>query len=136
MRSERDASSVRGMMKKWYARFGSEDNDNVGTVFDVHPDLAEAFMDAIHNRVNVQPPRYANEGGQLRGYNQLTSLIAQTSRVIQHLDEFRELAIVEADKTHEQADRKGIAIAAGMPTSRLYRILGRHGRPKSRKPAQ
>lgn len=123
------------MLKKWFARFGSAENDNVGTVYDIHPDLAEAFIDAIRNRVNVQPPRHATSGDQLSGYNQLTSLIAQTSRVIKHLEEFRELAIVEADKTHQQADRKGIAIAAGMPPSRLYRILERHGRPKSRKPA-
>ncbi|MEU9310843.1 hypothetical protein [Streptomyces sp. NPDC048256] len=121
------------MLKKWFARFGSEDNDNVGTVFDIHPDLAEAFMDAIRNRVNVQPPTHAGGDDGMRSYNQLTSLIAQTSRVLQHLEEFRELAIVEADKTHAQADRKGIAIAAGMPPSRLYRILERHGRPKSRK---
>jgi hypothetical protein len=123
------------MMKKWFARFGSEDNDTVGIVYDVHPDLAEAFMNAIRNRTNVQPPQHAGNDGLLYGYNQLTSLIAQTSRVIKHLEEFRDLAIVEADKTHEQADRKGIAIAAGMPPSRLYRILERHGRPKNRKPA-
>ena len=121
------------MLKKWFARFGNDGNDNVGTVYDVHPDLAEAFMDAIRSRVNVQPPRHAADGDQLSSYNQLTSLIAQTSRVIKHLEEFRELAIVEADKTHQSADRKGIAIAAGMPPSRLYRILERHGRPKSRK---
>lgn len=134
MCSERDVRIVRYMMKKWFARFGSEDNDNVGTVFDIHPDLAEAFMDAIRNRVNVQPPQHTGGNGLMSSYNQLTSLIAQTSRVIQHLEAFRELAIVEADKTHEQADRKGIAIAAGMPPSRLYRILERHGRPKSRRP--
>lgn len=122
------------MMEKWFARFGSEDNENEGVVYDVHPDLAEAFMDAIRNRVNVQPPQYAIGDDQMRSYNRLTSLIAQTSRVIQHLEAFRELAIVEADKTHEQADRKGIAIAAGLPPSRLYRILERHGRPKSRRP--
>lgn len=128
MCSERDASSVRYMMKKWFARFGDESSDNVGVVYDIHPDLAEAFMDAIRNRANVQPPHHADN------YNRLNQLIAQTSHVIRHLEEFRELVIVEADKTHDQADRKGIAIAAGMPPSRLYRILERHGRPKSRRP--
>ncbi|MGV9933975.1 hypothetical protein ACWDY4_25895 [Streptomyces olivaceoviridis] len=38
-----------------------------------------------------------------------------------------------ADETGPYADRKGTALAAGMPPSRLYRVLDKHGRPRDRK---
>ncbi|MFB7555978.1 hypothetical protein [Streptomyces brevispora] len=114
-------------MKKWFAQFGSSDKEHEGSVYDVHPDLAEAFIDAIRNQVNVQGPRHAGS------FDDLTSTIAQTSRTIQHLEAFRELAIAAADRTNPHADRKAIAIAAGFPPSRLYRVLEKHGRPADRK---
>lgn len=112
-------------MKKLYAEIGDADG-NKDIVFDVTPDLANAFVDAIRNSVGVNPPR------QVQAFDDLIETIAQTSRLIQHLEAFRELAITAADKTSPHADRKGIAIAAAMPPSRLYRVLEKHGRPRNR----
>ncbi|MGY4960358.1 hypothetical protein [Streptomyces sp. 900105245] len=113
-------------MKTWGITIHDADGNQITSVGGVRPDLAEALVAALGNERTVEPPRHAT------GFNWLTNLIAQTSRVIQHLDAFREEAIVAADKTHTLADRKAIAIAAGMPPSRLYRILERHGRPRNR----
>lgn len=115
-------------MKKLYAEIGDADG-NKDTVFDITPDLANAFIDAIRNRVGVEPPHTA------QSFEDLTATIAQTSRLIQHLDAFRELAIAAADRTSPHADRKAIAVAAAMPPSRLYRVLEKHGRPKNRSKA-
>ncbi|MGW3400171.1 hypothetical protein [Streptomyces zhihengii] len=57
----------------------------------------------------------------------------QSARLIQHLEAFRELAIIAADRTNPHADRQAIAIAATMPPSRLYRVLDKHGQPRNRK---
>jgi hypothetical protein len=87
--------------------------------------LADALADALLGLREVTPPDTNN-------FDDLTHIIATASRVIQHLDAFRELAIVAADDTSPHADRKAIAAAAGIPPSRLYRILDRHGRPTVR----
>lgn len=113
-------------MKKLYAEFGDADG-NKETVFDIAPDLANAFADAIRNAVGVDGPRHA------KTFDDLTATIAQASHVIQHLEAFRELAMVAADRTSPHADRKAIAIAAAMPPSRLYRVLEKYGRPRNRK---
>lgn len=113
-------------MKKLYAEFGDADG-NKETVFDIAPDLANAFADAIRGAVGVEPPRHAQT------FDDLTETIAQTSRTIQHLEAFREQAMAAADRTSPHADRKAIAIAAAMPPSRLYRVLEKHGRPRDRK---
>ncbi|MFJ7990311.1 hypothetical protein [Streptomyces sp. NPDC096351] len=113
-------------MDKLYAEIGDADG-NKDTVFDITPDLANAFIDAIRNVVGVEPPR------QAQTFNDLTATIAQTSRVIQHLEAFRELSIVAADRTGPHADRKAIALSAAMPPSRLYRVLEKHGQPTDRK---
>ena len=115
-------------MEKLYAQIGDADG-NKDTVFDITPDLANAFTDAIRNVVGVEPPR------QAQTFDDLTATIAQTSRVIQHLEAFRELAIIAADRTSPHADRKAIAISAAMPPSRLYRVLEKHGQPTDRKKA-
>lgn len=115
-------------MQKKYAEIGSADG-NKDVVFGITPDLAAAFADAIRNRVNVQGPHHAQD------FDDLTATIAQTSRLIQHLEAFRELTIAAADRTSPHADRKAIAIAAAMPPSRLYRVLEKHGRPKNRSKA-
>jgi hypothetical protein len=115
-------------MRKLYAEF--EDPDDLEgpklAAFDITPDLADAIREALSNVRSVDPPRHA------RSFDDLTETIAQASRLIQHLDTFRELAMVAADKTSPHADRKAIAIAAAMPPSRLYRVLEKHGRPKNR----
>jgi hypothetical protein len=115
-------------MKKLYAEIGDADG-NKDTVSDITPDLANAFIDALRNVVGVEAPTRATS------FDDLTATIAQTSRVIQRLEVFRELAIVAADQTSPHADRKAIAIAAAMPPSRLYRVLEKHGRPRDRKTA-
>ena len=116
-------------MRKLYAEF--EDPNNLEgpklAAFDITPDLADAIRDALSNVRSVDPPRHA------RSFDELTETIAQTSRLIQHLETFRELAMVAADETGPYADRKAVAIAAGFPPSRLYRVLEKHGRPTDRK---
>jgi hypothetical protein len=94
----------------------------------IQPDTAEALADALRNAPEVRPPDHATR------FDELTTVIAQVSRVIRHLELFREYAIVAADATSPNADRSAIGIAAGMPPSRLYRIFERHGRPRKRNP--
>lgn len=113
--------------KDWSAKFGSAVNKNEGTVSGVRPDVAEAFIAAIRNQTDVPWPDHA------QSFDDLTATIAQASRLIQYLEKFRELAIVTADRTSWEADRKAIAIAAGIPPSRLYRVLEQYGRPKDRR---
>lgn len=114
-------------MKKWFAEFGSSDNDREDVVFDVHPDVAKAFIAAIRNQVNVEGPRYAQT------FDDLAAASSQASRLIQHLEAFRELAVAAADRTSPHADRQALAISAGWPPSRLYRVLEKHGQPRNRK---
>ncbi|NUS25009.1 MAG: hypothetical protein HOV92_12405 [Streptomyces sp.] len=115
-------------MRKVYAEFENPENVDgpKNAAFDIAPDLADAVKDGLSNVRAVEPPIFAIS------FNELTETIAQTSRLIQHLETFRELAMVAADKTSPHADRKAIAIAAAMPPSRLYRVLEKHGRPKNR----
>lgn len=113
-------------MRKKFAEI-SDAEGNKDVVFDITPDLADAFIAAIRNVVSVEPPHHA------RTFDDLTATAAQTSRVIQHLEAFRELVMVAADKTSPHADRKAIAISGAMPPSRLYRVLEKHGRPRDRK---
>lgn len=93
---------------------------------DIRPDVSNALVDAIQRRAGVEPPAEAETVADLN------RVIAETSQIISHLEAFRELAVVKADAAHPNADRKGIAIAAGWPPSRLYRVLEKHGRPRKR----
>ena len=113
-------------MRKKFAEIGDAEG-NKDVVFEITPDLADAFIAAIRNVVGVEPPSHAES------FTDLVATISQTSRVIQHLEAFRELAIVAADRTGPHADRKALANAAGFPPSRLYRVLEKHGRPRDRK---
>jgi D-alanyl-D-alanine dipeptidase len=113
-------------MNKKYVEIGDATGHN-DTVFDITPDLAEALIAALRNLVGVEPPRHA------QAFDELTETISQASHVIQHLEAFRELAIVAADRTGPYADRKVIAVASAMPPSRLYRVLEKHGQPRDRK---
>lgn len=112
-------------MKKKFAEI-SDAEGNKDVVFDIAPDLADALAAALRDSVGVEGPRHADT------FTDLIGAISQTSRVIQHLEAFRELAIVAADRTSPHADRKAVAIAAAMPPSRLYRVLEKYGRPKNR----
>ncbi|WP_399142204.1 hypothetical protein Q3A86_33220 [Streptomyces sp. NBUA17] len=106
------------------ARFGDGEHDAVS---GIERDLAEALIAALCGERNVEPPQHADN------FNRINKVTAQTSRLIQHLEAFRELCIVAADETSPYADRQSIAVAAAVPPSRLYRILERHGRPKDRR---
>jgi hypothetical protein len=91
----------------------------------VENDLAVALVTALRGDAHIEPPRADN-------FETLLHVIAQTTQVIGHLDEFRELAIARADASGPAADRRKIGIAAAMAPSRLYRILDRQGRPRKR----
>lgn len=104
-----------------------ETRKNWATEMGIHPDVAQVLIAAIHGQAETPDPRPAQDFGDL------TSAIAQTSQLIHHLEVFRELAITAADRTSPHADRKAIAIAAGFPPSRLYRVLEKHGQPRDRK---
>jgi hypothetical protein len=110
------------------AAFG--DDEHGTSVSGVDRDLADALVAALRGERTVTPPQHAENENRLR------QVVAQTSHLIQHLEAFRELAIVATDTTSPYADRKALALAAAMPPSRLYRILERHGRPKDRRTAQ
>jgi hypothetical protein len=98
-----------------------------GTAANVTPDLAAAILDGLRNVREVEPPTEATD------FDDLNETAAQTSRLIRHLEEFRELVIIAADDTSPHADRKATAIATGFPPSRLYRVLDAYSRPRDRK---
>ncbi|MFJ8746025.1 hypothetical protein ACIRL2_42550 [Embleya sp. NPDC127516] len=104
--------------------FGDDGSEEV--VVKHWDDLARALHASLEKDRDITPPKAAD-------FWELASNIRMVSRIIQGLEVWRELAIVAADKTGDDADRNAIAIAAGLPASRLYRILDRHGRPRDRK---
>ncbi|MDV6290303.1 hypothetical protein R2F25_30300 [Streptomyces sp. UP1A-1] len=90
------------------AHFGGEDEPET-SVSGVERDLAEALLAALRGERSVEPPQHADT------FNGINKVTAQTSRLIQHLEAFRELCIVAADETSPYADRQAIALAAAMP---------------------
>jgi DNA-binding phage protein len=66
-------------------------------------------------------------------FPQILGRLTLVAQMIELLEGVREDLIVAADETGPHADRKQIASAAGMPPSRLYRLLSRHGRPANRR---
>jgi hypothetical protein len=114
------------MPSHWFARFGNAEQEKTAQVFEVCPDVAEAFIAGTRREIGVRQPRHAQDFGDL------IEVIAQASRIVQSLDELREHAIAAADRTGPHADRKAMAIAAGFPPSRLYRVLEKHGQPRNR----
>lgn len=115
-------------MRKIYAEFENPE-DPVGiksVAFDITPDLADAIREGLSNVREVAPPKHATS------FDDLGATLAQTSRLIQHLEIFRELTIASADQTSPYADRKALGIAAGFPPSRLYRVLNKQGQPRNR----
>ncbi|OUD04718.1 hypothetical protein [Streptomyces swartbergensis] len=116
-------------MKKLRITIGDPDG-NTDTATGLTPDLGNALLDGIRGDRHVQAPQQATT------FNDLTETLAQTSHLIQHLENFRKETIAAADRAGgPHADRKAIGIAAGMPRSRLYRILDEYGRPRDRKQA-
>ncbi|MGW6021264.1 hypothetical protein [Streptomyces sp. NPDC055099] len=88
-------------------------------------DVARALYDALCEDRTASAPKATEFMDLLRD-------IAHISHLIQHLEGWRELAMVKADETSEDADRSALGIAASMPPSRVYRILERNGRPRKR----
>ncbi|WP_367046154.1 hypothetical protein [Streptomyces sp. Je 1-332] len=88
-------------------------------------DVARALYDALCEDRAASAPTATEFMDLLRD-------IAHISHLIQHLEGWRELAMVKADETSEDADRSALGIAASMPPSRVYRILERNGRPRQR----
>ncbi|MBL1097920.1 EVE domain-containing protein [Streptomyces coffeae] len=89
--------------------------------------LARALVAAVRGERGAEPPADTKLMELLRD-------IARASRLIQHLEEWRELAIVRADQLDADASRVNLGVAAGMSPSKLYKLLEKHGRPKSRTP--
>lgn len=104
----------------------THDDGTTVTVPGIEPDVADNIVKALRGEAEVSPPENASTVGEI------VPVIAQVTRLITHFDVFRELAIVKADASHVYADRKAIGMAAGMPSTRLYRVLERHGRPRKR----
>lgn len=95
------------------------------------PYAADVLAAALANDTATPPPHTTDSFD-----DQLTA-IAQLARSITHFEAAREEAIAAADRTGgPHADRKALGIAAGMPRSRLYRVLEKHGRPANRRQAQ
>ncbi|GAA3852719.1 hypothetical protein GCM10023084_03680 [Streptomyces lacrimifluminis] len=113
-------------MENWFAQFGSASGFEVAAVYDIRPDVAEAFIAGVQHNIAARTPRHGTD------FPELIATIAQASHIIQSLEELREHAMVAADRTSPHADRKAIAIAAAVPPSRLYRVLEKHGRPRNR----
>jgi hypothetical protein len=66
-------------------------------------------------------------------FSQLLTVLERVTRMSDGLTEFWECLAVLADETGPYADRRLIGEAAGIPPSRLYRMLGKHGRPTNRR---
>lgn len=91
------------------------------------PDLADWLIHALADDADGQTPLHAAR------FDDLLATIAQTTRIIAHLDQLRAQAILAADLTSPWADRKAIAAAAELPTARLYRLLAKLGQPTDRR---
>ncbi|MDX2557945.1 EVE domain-containing protein [Streptomyces stelliscabiei] len=89
--------------------------------------LARALVAAVRGERGAEPPAEAK-------FMELLRDIARASRLIQYVEEWRELAIVQADKLDADASRVNLGVAADMSPSKLYKILEKHGRPKNRTP--
>lgn len=92
------------------------------------PYAAELLLGALANdRHTPAPPAEDTFDDHLES-------IAQVTRLITHLEAGRDEQIAAADRAGgPYADRSALGIAAGMARSRLYRVLGRFGRPTNRR---
>ena len=83
-------------------------------------------MLALRGERLVEPP-------QASDFDALTVLVACISRVTQHLDVVKELAMSRADASGGYSNRRALGIAAAMAPSQLGRILEGHGLPRDRR---
>lgn len=98
------------------------------TADDLLGSLPDLVADHLRSRLGGQSPSEAD-------FPTLINTIGSATELIDVLSECREALIATADETGPYADRQVLAKAAGMPRSRLYRILERFGRPTNRKEA-
>ncbi|MET8704184.1 hypothetical protein ABZW10_35840 [Kitasatospora sp. NPDC004723] len=97
-----------------------------GERVEVHDDLARALLAALRGERLVEPP-------QASAFEDLTALVACISRVTQHLNVVKELAMSRADASDSYSNRRALGIAAAMAPSQLGRVLEGHGLPKDRR---
>ncbi|OKI99925.1 hypothetical protein [Kitasatospora sp. CB01950] len=97
-----------------------------GERVEVHDDLARALLAALRGERLVEPP-------QASAFDDLTALVACISRVTQHLNVVKELAMSRADASDSYSNRRALGIAAAMAPSQLGRVLEGHGLPRDRR---
>ncbi|MDH6711372.1 hypothetical protein P3T27_008130 [Kitasatospora sp. MAA19] len=97
-----------------------------GERVEVPDDLGRALLAALQEERLVEPP-------QASGFDELTALVARISRVTQHLNVVKELAMSRADATSGYSNRRALGIAAAMAPSQLGRVLEGHGLPRDRR---
>ncbi|MFD3456033.1 hypothetical protein ACFWVC_28120 [Streptomyces sp. NPDC058691] len=113
------------MATRLEATFG--DNGDREHAVEASDALARALMAAVRGERGALPPARTK-------YAEMLVHIARVTRQIDLLTEWRELALVQADKLDADANRANLGVAADMSPSKLYRILEKHGRPKNRSP--
>ncbi|WP_033819110.1 hypothetical protein [Kitasatospora sp. MBT63] len=97
-----------------------------GEQVEVPDDLGMALLAGLRGERLVEPP-------QAYGFDDLVALVARTSRLIQHLNVFREVAMSRADAAGAYSNRSALAMAAAMSASQLGRVLQGHGLPRDRR---
>jgi hypothetical protein len=97
-----------------------------GERVEVPDDLARALLAALRGERLVEPPQAAD-------FDDLTALVACISRVTQHLNVVKELAMSRADASDSYSNRRALGIAAAMAPSQLGRVLEGHGLPRDRR---
>ncbi|MEV4616969.1 hypothetical protein AB0K43_30890 [Kitasatospora sp. NPDC049258] len=97
-----------------------------GEQVEVPDDLGAALLAGLRGERLVEPP-------QASGFDDLVALVARTSRLIQHLNVFREVAMSRADAAGAYSNRSALAMAAAMSASQLGRVLQGHGLPRDRR---
>ncbi|MFE6056874.1 hypothetical protein ACFQ6N_39565 [Kitasatospora sp. NPDC056446] len=97
-----------------------------GEQVEVHDDLARALLAALRGERLVEPP-------EASAFDDLTALVACISRVTQHLNMVKELAMSRADASDSYSNRRALGQAAAMAPSQLGRVLEGHGLPRDRR---
>ncbi|MFI8085802.1 hypothetical protein ACIF6L_34055 [Kitasatospora sp. NPDC086009] len=97
-----------------------------GERVEVSADLGRALLAALRGERLVEPP-------QASEFDDLTALVARISRVTQHLNVVKELAMSRADAADSYSNRRSLGIAAAMAPSQLGRVLEGHGLPRDRR---
>ncbi|GAA2753005.1 hypothetical protein [Kitasatospora cinereorecta] len=97
-----------------------------GEQVEVPDDLGRALLAALRGERLVEPP-------QASDFDDLIALVADISRVTQHLNVVKELAMSRADAAGAYSNRRALGMAAAMSASQLGRVLQGHGLPRDRR---